>query len=197
MRNEDLFNELAQQGNGTFLAVEAARAGLPRSFLRDLVQRGVLERTSRGVYVNADRQEDELYSMQQRAKKIVYSHETALFLHGLTDRTPFQYTVTVPSGYKPSPSIISRSKVFYIKADLFLLGTQEQPSGFGHTIVTYDLERTICDILRSRNMLDIQIVTEALRNYASRKDIDLNRLHVYSERFGVYKPARQYLEVLL
>jgi len=190
-------NELLQCGNGVLLTSEAEKAGIPRKQLSKLVRNGVLERTERGVYVKADGMDDVLYSLQKRAGKIVYSHETALFLHNLTDRKPFRYSITVPSGYKPSESIKSRCKAYYVKSDLIDLGKIELPSGFGHYVVVYDMERTICDTARSRSRIDVQMFTEALKNYSNRKEMDLNKLNIYAQQFGVHKLLRQYLEVLL
>jgi predicted transcriptional regulator of viral defense system len=175
----------------------AVQAGLHRQQLSELVKSGILERASRGVYIEAGGINDELFSLQQRAKKIVYSHETALFLHGMTDRTPFRYVVTVPSSYKPSAALKTSCDVYYIKGDLISLGQCEAPSGMGHTVITYDLERTLCDIIRSRNKLDPQIIIDALKKYAARKDKNLNRLSSYVKVFGVSKIVHQYLEVLL
>lgn len=194
---EPSIHQLMERGGGMILTSEAERAGVSRMMLSKLVQTGVLERTGRGVYVKAGAMEDELYALQQRASKLVYSHETALFLHGMTDRTPFQHSVTVPSGYKPSPSMREQCKIYYIKSDLLGTGVQELPSGMGHAIMAYDLERTLCDVLRSRNRMDHQIVVDALKCYAARKDKNLNRLATYANQFGVQKMLHSYLEVLL
>jgi len=197
METTNLVHRLLDQENGVLLTSTATKAGLPRHKLAKLVADGVLERTVRGVYTEAGGMDDELFSLQQRAKKIVYSHETALFLLGLSDRTPFRYSVTVPSSYKPSQPLKESCKVYYIKPELIDLGKTQLPSGMGHSIVVYDVERTICDALRSRNKMDSQVVTDALKRYAARSDINLNRLGDYAKNFGVYKLLRQYLEVLL
>jgi hypothetical protein len=67
----------------------------------------------------------------------------------------------------------------------------------GHTVIIYDLERTLCDVIRSRNKMDGQIVIEALKNYARSNEKDLHRLYRYAENFGVEKILHQYLEILL
>ena len=77
------------------------------------------------------------------------------------------------------------------------LGKSEKSSGMGHNIVTYDIERTLCDIIRSRNKIDNQIIIEALKNYAQSKDKDLHRLYKYAENFGIEKILYHYMEVLL
>jgi len=197
MKSIDSVNELLRLGNGVLLASEAEKAGISRMQLSKMVKDGILVRSRRGVYVKDGEIEDELYTIQKRAQKIIYSHETALFLHGLTDRTPFRYSITVPSGYKPSQSIRDKCKVYYIKQNLIDLGRTEAPSGYGHQIISYDMERTICDVLRSRNKIDGQIFSEALKNYSVHKNMNLNRLDNYAQQFNVRKLLRQYLEVLL
>jgi predicted transcriptional regulator of viral defense system len=66
--------------------------------------------------------QDELLSISKRSENIIFSHETALYLHGISDRTPFEHTVTAPSGCIPSAAIRTECKVYYIKPELFELG---------------------------------------------------------------------------
>jgi len=188
---------LLTQGNGMFAAAQATEAGIHRQQLAGFVKSGILERAERGIYISPGGLDDALFWMQQRARKIVYSHETALFLHRMTDRTPIRYSITVPSSYKASEALKKSCKVYYIKQELMDLGKTEKMSGMGQVIVTYDLERTLCDIIRSRNKMDNQVVIEALKIYARSKDKNLHRLHKYAKNFGVGKILHQYLEVLL
>jgi predicted transcriptional regulator of viral defense system len=197
MERMGILQKLLDDNNDVFLATTAIQAGLSRFDLANFTERGMLERAGRGVYVASGGLGDELFSLQDRAKKIVYSHETALFLHGMTDRTPIRYSITVPSYYKPSPGVKSKCKVYYIKPELAALGLIEMPSGMGHQITAYDVERTLCDVTRSRNKIDNQMFVDALKNYTIRQDVDLNRLSGYARKLGVYRILRQYLEVLL
>ena len=73
----------------------------------------------------------------------------------------------------------------------------EKKNTMGNIVRCYDTERTICDILRSRNRIDEETVISAVKNYAASPDKDLNRLAVYSSMFGVDKELKRYMEVLL
>ena len=95
--------------------------------------------------------------MQCKYPKIVYSHETALFLHGLTDRTPFEYSATVPGSYKVVNNLSEDFKIYYIKNELRALGITDGTTSFGNRIKQYNVERTICDIIRSRNKIGLPI----------------------------------------
>ncbi|MBS3885877.1 MAG: hypothetical protein KGZ41_07530 [Dethiobacter sp.] len=96
--------------------------------------------------------------------KLIYSHETALFLHDLTDRDPINYTVTVPTGYNANNRREEGFIVFSVKRELHQLGTVQMETMFGHRVTAYGLERTICDCIRSR---DIAVVTDAVKRYAT------------------------------
>ena len=61
-----------------------------------------LEQAAHGVYVSPDTWTDAMYILHLRCGQAVFSHETALFFHDLTDREPLKYTITVRTGYNPS-----------------------------------------------------------------------------------------------
>jgi hypothetical protein len=67
----------------------------------------------------------------------------------------------------------------------------------GNQVQTTDLERTICDIVRSRNKIDVQVRNAALKEYVKNKDRNLNRLHAYAKQFRIQTIVRDYLEILL
>ena len=185
------------KNGGAVKTAQANEIGISNERLRLLVKSGDLERAAFGVYVLPDELIDKMYTAQLRRSKIIYSHETALFLHDLTDRDPVRYTVTVPTGYNAVRLREEGFTVFTIARELHDVGVAKLTTLFGHTVIAYDLERTICDCLRSRNQMDISIVTDAIKRYAGRKDKDLNTLMKMAETFAVAKSLRSYMEVLL
>lgn len=188
---------LIKQRNGTVFTSDLVHLNIPRTYLSKLVSMGKLERVSRGVYILSGEIEDEMYYMQIKYPKLIYSHETALFIHGLSDRTPFEYSVTVPSSYKVVKSISENNKIYYIKNELHSLGVTTAKTSFKNNIRLYNVERTICDIVRSRNKIDIQILNEALKRYIKLKSADFTLLGEYAKKFHVDKIIKQYMEVLL
>jgi len=186
-----------QENGGVITTAGANAVGISNECLRRLVRSGKLERVAHGVYISPDDFMDKMYVAQLRRPKIVYSHETALFLHGLTDRDPVSYTITVPSGYNTKAIIKDGMNVFSIKRELHELGSVQLETIFGHMVTAYGLERTICDCIRSRNKMDIAIVTDAVKRYVKRSDKNLNILMEMAETFRVTKPLRNYMGVLL
>ena len=189
--------EIAGENGGLIETKTAAEHGISRAMLSKLYQQKRLQRIAYGQYILPDEMEDELYAIGRRAGRLIFSHETALYLHGISDRTPFEHTVTVPAGSMPSPSMRRQCRVYYIKPELFDLGKTTMMTPYGNAVACYDLERTICDIVRSRNKVGTETFLSALRLYADSPRKDLNRLYAYAKQLRVTKTMRQYLEVLL
>ena len=189
--------KILEDQNGTLLTADLAKFNIPRTYLSILERNGEIQRVSRGVYQAKDAIEDELFSVQATSRSAVYSHETALYLHDLTDRSPLRYSLTVPVGYHSASLIQEGYKIFYVNRSVFDLGVITLKSPHGNPIRVTNLERTICDVLRSRNQMDMQIVYEALKRYVKRNEKDIDLLYAYAKRFRVQKIIRQYIEVLL
>ncbi len=189
--------QLIINNQGLILTKMVDQEGIPRPYLSKLAKEGRLEKVSHGVYLSPEAFEDEMYCLQARNTRVIFSHETALFLHDLTDRDPISWSITVPAGYNGSNLRAAGIKVYAIKKDLYELGLIESKTQFGRSIKTYDMERTICDIVRSRSQIDIGILMDALKKYSKRSDKSISTLMRYGEAFGITKMLKQYMEVLL
>lgn len=188
---------VAQNNGGIITTAKAEEMGISRALLWRLNRDSKIQRIAHGQYIFADDIQDELLSISLRSDKIVFSHETALYLHGISDRTPFVHTLTVPTGNIPSAAVQAECKMYFIKPELHGLGRTRMKTPFGNDVSCYDLERTVCDIVRSRNKVGTETFLAALKSYAARPDKDLNRLHNYARQFHVSTILRKYLEVLL
>ena len=189
--------EILQEQKGILRTADLVKRGIPRTYLSILEQNGEIERVSRGVYAATRSLTDEMTALQSRFQRAVFSHETAMYLWDLTDRSPLFFSVTVPAGYNASSLKEQGVKVYFIKRELYPLGFATMESLQGNKIRAYDLERTICDIVRSRNQMDVQFVNEALKRYVSKPEINLDLLYRDAKQFGVEKILRDYIEVLL
>ncbi len=193
---EEIRNLLKDQ-NGILLTADLANLGIPRTYLSILEKSGEVRRVSRGIYSTANYMVDEMAALQSRYRGAIFSHETALYLLNLTDRTPLFYSVTVPAGYNATSLKASKAKVYFVNRSLYLLGLTTMKSPHGNDIKTFNLERTICDVVRSRNQMDIQFVNEALKQYVTHRRRNIGQLYDYAMQFRVQKIIREYIEVLL
>jgi predicted transcriptional regulator of viral defense system len=188
---------LLKKKNGIITTAEANAVGISNVHLWRLAQSGTLERAAYGIYTSPEILPDKMYILQQQRPKLIYSHETALFLHNLTDRDPINYSVTVPSGYNAKNLKKDGLTVFSLKSDLYKKNIVTMETVFGHKVYVYGLERTICDCIRSRSQMDIAVVTQALKQYSKRKDKNISLLMRIAGEFGITKILRGYMEVLL
>ena len=67
----------------------------------------------------------------------------------------------------------------------------------GSSVPSYDMDRTICDIVRSRSRIADETSLSSLKQYAVNPNKNLANLSLYADRMGVLQQVRQYLEVLL
>ena len=157
----------------------------------------MLDRERQGVYILPDAVHDDMYTLMLRSNKIVFSHDSALFLNGLSERTPFVHSVTISNNTRVSKVVREECVCYYVKPELYELGMTVRKTTFGNEVRCYDAERTICDLLRSRNRIDEEMVISAVKNYAASSTKNLNVLGEYASKFGVDKTLKRYLEVLL
>lgn len=197
MTGKGKIKELLDASPGEIITAEqVTAAGLHRSILQELVDNGELYRFGRGLYVRTSAWEDDMYLLQRRYGRGIYSHDTALYLHGYSDRTPAQYTMTFPKGYN-SPSLKQESiHIKRVVPENYSVGIMEVQSPCGNPIRVYNLERTLCDILRGSGS-DIQIVGAAMKKYAVSKEKDIHKLMQYAEQLHVKPKVLRYMEVLL
>ena len=197
MNNCQQLDRLIEKYGGTIRTSQVLEAGVNKSDFYAYVKKRGLEQEAHGVYVSPDAWKDTMYLLHLRCGQAVFSHDTALSFHDLTDREPFHYSITVKMGYNPSRLREDGFQVYTVKKELHQIGATAMQTPFGHTVPVYDKERTICDLLRSRSRIESQVFQEALKQYARRKDKDLRTLMQYAALFHVEKLLHQYLEVLL
>ena len=163
----DILREISNENNGFILTKAAVEKGISRSNLSKLCDNGKITRIANGQYVISDDLNDELLSLQIRSKYIIFSHETALFLNGISERTPFEHTVTIPTSKTLSPSMGEECKIYYIKDELHDLGKVQLTTPMGNKVWAYDIDRTICDIVRSRSRMADETLITSKKNYAA------------------------------
>ena len=197
MNVSDKIIQLAKENNGVVTAAILSDKGILRGNLKKLVDEGKLEKTARGVYILPEIWEDEFVNLQARFKKGVFSNETALFLWDLTDQTPNRYDMTFPHNYNLTNVKSEGVKCSRVKQEWYAEGKTQLESPGGNRITVYNMERTLCDILRKRGGINTGIITEAFKRYTARNDKNIPLLSEYAKMFRVEEKVRSYLEVLI
>jgi predicted transcriptional regulator of viral defense system len=190
--------KLSEKSGGVLTTKQLCEAGYSRTALARLVENGTLVHIRHGYYSFSDQLSDEYVLLQSRSTRSIFSYGTALFFWGMSDRVPHVLDLTVPQGAnvgkirRDTPDV----RFHYVAADLLDLGKTETRSPQGGTVVLYDKERCICDLIRARNKTDMQLYTQAIKLYFS-QGANTRKLLKYGKQFGIEDKIRTYMEVLL
>lgn len=197
MNEEEKVLELMKENNGIVKTCEIKKIKVNKMSLTRLVKKGLIERVARGLYIDANNFEDSYYIFQYLCPKAIFSHETALYFHDLTDRTPIQLMITVPSGYYTRYLKDKNYKFSYVKEDLYNLGKVKILTPYGNEVYCYDKERTICDLVRNKEKIETYQFIDAMKRYAKSKDKNIIKLYEYAEKFNIKEEMKKYMEVLI
>ena len=189
--------KLVSENNGHITTKQVVENNINKMALKRLCDDKKLERVSTGYYYLPGTFIDEYYKVLSKCKSAVFSFTTALYLHDLTDRTPIYFDITVQRGYGGNLQNIDNIYLHYVDKEILNLGMIEIKSPFGMNIKCYDVERTICDLIKDKNNMDKEIYSKALKEYAKRKDKDLLKLAKYAKKLNIEKELVDVMEVLL
>lgn len=189
--------KLTETRNGYLSISEAQELGISRAYVQEYINTNGFERVAYGLYKAPEVWTDDLYILALKNEKAVCSFDTALMLHGLTEREPADIFVTVPRKYNASHLRSKGIIVYQVKEEWVDLGRTVAKTTYGNEVSVYDMERTICDILRVKDKKDPQMFAYAIKEYAKSANKNLPRLMKYAKEFGVESELRQYMEVLL
>ncbi len=195
--NYDKILKIVKKNNGYITTKEVVNNGIDKKFLTNMVKKGNLVRISKGYYGLPNYIEDEYYKIASKSKNARFSMATALYLHKLSDRTPLLYNITLPNDYS---GVLQKQKnviLNFVNRDILDLGVVEMTSPFGMKIKVYDVEKTICDIIKNKNKIDGEIFAKALKDYARSKNKNLSKLTKYAKIMKIEKKVSEYMEILL
>jgi len=191
---EDAIKGIMDANNGYVTAKTITELGIHRMYLKNLEDAGIIKKVGTGIYIDSKRCEDPYYVFSMYSNNVVFSHMTALYLLGLLDSNPDkEFNITIK---KPYHNVrFKECKRFYVDESVFDLGLTEIKTKEGNVIKVYDIERSICDIIKSKQRMDTDKFIHCIKAYFKRKDKDINKLLDYAEKLGVKEKVMIYVEV--
>ena len=190
----EIIESIMKMNNGYVTSKELSNLGIHRMYLNIMKKNGMIERVGNGIYIDSNKIEDSYFVFGLELSNIIYSHMTALYFHGLSIKAPNdKYDITVQNNYFNYK--IKKHEVFYVDKDIYKLGLIELETPMGNKVRAYDIERCICDIIRSKNRMDSEHIKYSIREYLKRKDKNLQKLSMYAEKLGIKEEVMNYIEV--
>lgn len=192
--NMEIIQSLMKINNGYISSKELSNLGIHRMYLNIMKKKGMIEKVGRGIYIDSAKIEDGYFVFSLGFQKVVYSHMTSLYFHGLSIKAPTnKYDITIPNNYFNYN--IKEHNIFYVDKNIYKLGLTTVETPMGNKVRAYDIERCICDIIRSKNRMDSEHVKYSIKEYLKRKDKDLIKLSTYAEKMGIKEEVMDYIEV--
>jgi predicted transcriptional regulator of viral defense system len=182
---------------GYLTSKQAKENGVSNLILQRMAERGMIERAAHGLYIGTEIFPDRFFVAQYRCPKGIFSNETALFLHDLSDRDPLRLAMTIPSGWNSKLLTDPDYEFFYSNPKKMGLGVSETETPSGMKVKAYDAERTLCDCLRNLDRLDRDLVLTALKRYVKGSGRDSAKLLEYASVLNIRDIVYRYLEVLV
>jgi predicted transcriptional regulator of viral defense system len=173
-------------------------AGIPRAYLKQLVDRGELLKTGRGLYVSADAQLTENQSLAETAKLVpngVVCLLSALRFHGLTTENPGEVWIAIHRGARPPKSGVPALRVMWFSGKMLTEGIQKHVIQ-GVTVPVYSVAKTVADCFRFRHRIGVNIAVEALRDAWQNKKVTSDELWRCAKVCRVLNVMRPYFDSL-
>ena len=196
---DELVSYIDAEG-GVAYSSQLKGAGFSAGLISYVSEAGHIDRISRGIYCTPDVFEDDFLVIGTRWRRCIFSHNSALYLNGLSDRLPVVQSVTVPRGYNPVRLIeeFPGIQIHWVRPDVYELGATNIMTPSGNRVRCYKPERSIAELIRQRKLsgVDAQLMRDAIGGYFNSREKDLHELARMCEALGVRRELQVYLEVL-
>lgn len=146
---------------------DLAKHGINRVQLSRLVDAGLAERLSRGVYAATDHAPSADLATAIVAKRIpaaVICLLTALRMHGLTTQLPHEVWIALPEKSRQPRLDYPRLHVARFSGLSLTEGIETRRID-GVAVQVYSAAKTVADCFKYRNKIGIDVAVEALRDY--------------------------------
>ena len=190
--------ELFSQHGGQLRMSEAIRLGMTRYMLYTLLDRGVIERVSRGVYRLVDLPpigNPDLVTVGLRIPNAVVCLISALSFHEMTTQIPHEVSIAVVRGSRAPRLDHPPVQTYNFAKAAHEAGIQVHKID-GVAVKIYSPEKTLADCFKFRNRIGMDVVREALKIYRARRKTNFDEVIRFAGICRVDKGMRPYLEAL-
>lgn len=189
---EKLFSE----AGGALTSKELNAAGVTFYTIKKMLAAGLIERVRRGVYRSIQESRDQWSEIKRIVPQGVFCLYTAAILHELSTFVSSSYQVAIPWKDKVSLPKGYPIDIYYWKDEQYEIGQIVYQSNFTDLTI-YDLEKTVCDFVKLRKKVGLDLTKEVLRNYLRRRDRNLHKLKDYANRLSISSVVDQYVKLMV
>ncbi|MCD8296048.1 MAG: type IV toxin-antitoxin system AbiEi family antitoxin domain-containing protein [Prevotella sp.] len=182
--------------NGGYISSSEAKEASLYDYLLNSVRRGEVVRVRRGKYAMNDSLAKQMIDVERLVPGGVLCLYSAWSYHELTTQIPLSYYIAVERTRRVTLPEFPPIQLRYMTRKAYKLGIQEvEIEGF--IVKVYDLEKSVCDAIKYRNKIGIDVSSEILRSYLARKDRNITRLYEYASQLRVGKKIDELIKFML
>ena len=115
MNRQELIEAILVEKEGVITTADALKHQISKPVFLEYVKQMGLRKMAHGIYASDDAWPDIFRQIQMQYPSVIFSHESSLYLHGMSER---------------------------------------EPDPIGYPVRCYNIERTLCDLLRSQRTVD-------------------------------------------
>jgi len=194
MSNIEIIQQLMKYNNGYITSKDLDNFNIHRMYLCIMLKKKLIEKVDCGIYIDVNTIIDNYYVFSLSMPNVIFSHMTALYFHGLSNKAPDdRFDITIRKNYNSKK--LKKNEVFYVSDDIYELGLVEVKTPLGNKVKAYDIERCICDIIRSKKRQDPELIKYSIKKYLKMPDKDLIKLSEYAEKMNIKNEVMNYLEM--
>ena len=195
---ERIIKKIIEKHKGFITRSDIDENKIPSIYLSRYVKKNNLVKVSRGFYAEKDWIIDPYVIFQYTYPRYIFSFISGIYLHGLGDLIPNYLEVTGPLNYRPMSKnrddVICHTDTVF---DTYNLGIIDVKTNLGNYVKCYDKEKTICDLIRNKDKIEIEVYLKAIKIYAKSKDKNINKLMEYAKIMKIENKVRNQMEVIL
>lgn len=165
-----------------------------QQLLQAAVRNNKALRIKRGLYADIEALANTMVDIRRIIPNGVLCLWSAWSVYKLTTQIPNAYYVAIERTRKITLPNYPQFHLIYQSKELLDIGvTRKQVQGFD--VPVFDLERSVCDAVKYRNKVGIDVMAEILQTYLQRPDKKISLLIDYATKLRVANRIKQYLEV--
>lgn len=183
---------------GVFRPRELDRVGIPRQYLREAKDRGLVRQVGRGLYVAEGSRVTEHHTLVEATKRVphgVVCLLSALRFHDLTTQSPPEVWLAIAHKARRPRADYPLMRIMHFSGEALSYGVEEKKLE-GMIVRVFDPAKTVADCFKFRNKIGLDVALEALRDCYRRKKATMDELFMAAKICRVARIMQPYLESL-
>jgi predicted transcriptional regulator of viral defense system len=184
---------------GVFRPRELDRAGIPRQYLRQAKDRGLVRQVGRGLYIAEGSRVTEHHTLVEAAKRVprgVICLLSALRFHGLTTQSPHEVWIAIAHKARQPRADYPPMRIVHFSGAALSYGVTEKKLE-GVIVRVFNPAKTVADCFKFRNKIGLDVAMEALRDCYRQRKATMDELFVAARVCRVARIMQPYLESLV